>query len=58
MLTAYGLQQAWTNISNDKQSVIEVMALKPEGYLLKTMPPADIIAAVDDFFAKRKFKMQ
>ena len=43
---------------SDKQSVIDVMALKPEGYLLKTMPPADIIAAVDDFFAKRKFKMQ
>ena len=43
---------------SDKQSVIDVMALKPEGYLLKTMAPADIIAAVDDFFAKRKFKMQ
>ncbi len=43
---------------SDKQSVIDVMALKPEGYLLKTMPPADIIAAVDDFFAKRKFRMQ
>ena len=43
---------------SDKQSVIDVMALKPEGYLLKTMAPADIIAAVDDFFAKRKLKMQ
>ncbi len=43
---------------SDKQSVIDVMALKPEGYLLKTMAPADIIAAVDDFFAKSKFKMQ
>ncbi len=41
---------------SDKQSVMDVMALKPEGYLLKTMPPADIVAAVDDFFAKRKLK--
>ena len=40
---------------SDKQSVMDVMALKPEGYLLKTMAPTDIIAAVDDFFAKRRF---
>ena len=26
----------------DKESVLEVMALKPEGYLLKTMPPAEM----------------
>ncbi len=38
----------------DKESVLEVMALKPEGYLLKTMPPADIIHAVDEFFERRK----
>jgi len=38
----------------DKESVMKVMALKPEGYLLKTMEPAQIIAAVDDFFEKRK----
>lgn len=38
----------------DKESVMKVMALKPEGYLLKTMEPSQIIAAVDDFFEKRK----
>ena len=38
----------------DRESVLQVMALKPDGYLLKTMPPADIINAVDEFFAKRK----
>ncbi len=41
---------------DDKESVLKVMALKPEGYLLKTLPPADIIAAVDDFFAQQKLK--
>lgn len=38
----------------DKQSVIDVMSLKPEGYLLKTMPPQDIIATVDNFFVKQR----
>lgn len=38
----------------DKESVLEVMALKPEGYLLKTQSPQDIIGTIDDFFAKRK----
>jgi len=39
----------------DKESVMKVMALKPEGYLLKTMKPEQIIQAVDDFFEKRKW---
>lgn len=38
----------------DKESVLQVMALKPDGYLLKTMPPEDIKKSVDDFFIKRK----
>lgn len=38
----------------DKESVMKVMALKPEGYLLKTMEPAQIVQAVNDFFEKRK----
>lgn len=41
----------------DKESVMKVMALKPEGYLLKTMEPAKIIQAVDDFFEKQKAKL-
>lgn len=39
---------------SDKESVVNVMSLKPEGYLLKTMEPAQIVKAVDDFFEKRK----
>ena len=41
---------------NDKESVANVVKLKPEGYLLKTMPPAEIIKYVDDFFEKQKSK--
>ena len=38
---------------NDRESIMEVLALKPEGYLLKSMKPGEIIAAVDEFFEKR-----
>lgn len=39
---------------SDKESVLKVMGLKPEGYLLKTMPPQEIVRYVDEFFEKRK----
>lgn len=38
----------------DKESVMQVMELKPDGYLLKTMPPEQIKKSVDSFFEKRK----
>lgn len=38
----------------DLESVKKVMELKPEGYLLKTMPEESVKKAVDDFFVKRK----
>lgn len=38
----------------DKESVMQVMALKPEGYLLKTMPPEQIKQSVDNFFERKK----
>lgn len=38
----------------DKESVKKVMALKPEGYLLKMMPEEDIKKIIDNFFAKEK----
>lgn len=41
---------------DDKESVLQVMSLKPDGYLLKTLEPAKIIQAVDDFFEKQKGK--
>lgn len=39
---------------NDRDSVLSVSNLKPEGYLLKTMPPAQIVKTIDDFFEKKK----
>lgn len=39
---------------NDKESVMKVTALKPDGYLLKTMEPDKIVQTIDDFFEKRK----
>ena len=42
---------------SDKESVQKVMALKPDGYLLKTMPPEQIRQTIADFFEKRKAKM-
>ncbi|MCR4587388.1 MAG: response regulator [Lachnospiraceae bacterium] len=38
----------------DKESVMKVVALKPEKYLLKTMPPQEWINSIDEFFAKQK----
>ena len=42
---------------DDRESVMQVMALKPEGYLLKTMEPARIIAEVDAFFERQRAKL-
>lgn len=40
---------------NDKDSVMTVMKLKPEGYILKNKPADDIKKAVIDFFKKQTF---
>ena len=40
----------------DRESVLQVLALKPEGYLLKTMTRDKIMLAVDTFFEKRKYE--
>ena len=39
---------------NDRESIIKVMDLKPEGYLLKTMEPERIVEEVNKFFVKQK----
>ena len=39
---------------NDKKSIMDVMALKPNGYLLKSMEPIEIIRAVDTFFNEHR----
>ena len=41
---------------NDKESVMKVMELKPERYLLKTMPPDVLLQNIDDFFKMQKVK--
>ena len=38
----------------DKESVMEVLKLKPDGYLLKSMRSTEIVAAVDNFFEMPK----
>ncbi len=38
----------------DKESVMEVVALKPEGYFLKTIKKEELMANLNEFFAKRK----
>ena len=41
-------------VKSDKESVMKVVSLKPEKYLLKTMPPDELIANIDEFFEKKK----
>lgn len=40
----------------DKESVKSVLALKPAGYLLKTMAAEQIVESIDNFFEKNKAK--
>ena len=40
----------------DRESVLKVLALKPDGYLLKSMEQTKLIAAIDDFFEKQKYQ--
>lgn len=39
---------------DDKQSVQKVLALHPQGYLLKTLPPDQIVSNINEFFQLRK----
>lgn len=41
---------------SDRESVMTVMALKPQGYLLKSMSKEEIVEAVDHFFETKKWK--
>lgn len=40
---------------SDRESIMRVMKLKPQGYLLKTMSRDDIISAIDNFFLSNKW---
>ena len=39
---------------DDKESVMSVLSLKPEKYLLKTQPPEELIRNIDEHFEKLK----
>jgi len=39
---------------NDKESIQQVLDLKPEGYILKTTKPEQIVQMINDFFRKQK----
>lgn len=39
---------------NDKESIQQVLSLKPDGYILKTTSPEQIVQTIDEFFIKKK----
>lgn len=41
----------------DKESVMKVLALKPDGYLLKSLGRDELLRSVGDFFEKQKYKL-
>lgn len=43
---------------NDRESIMKVMELKPEGYLLKSMEPQKIMQEIDNFFEKRVYTLK
>lgn len=43
---------------NDRESIMKVMELKPEGYLLKSMEPQQIMQEIDTFFEKRVYTLK
>ena len=40
----------------DKETVLKVMSLKPQGYLLKSMKQVDIVSAIDHYFETKKWQ--
>ncbi len=42
----------------DKESIMDVMELKPDGYLLKTMKPFAVRQYIDEFFIKRDAQLK
>ena len=40
----------------DRETIMQVMALKPQGYLLKSMEPDKIVEYIDNFFEERRRK--
>ncbi|MBQ6442509.1 MAG: response regulator [Lachnospiraceae bacterium] len=42
---------------SDRESIMRVVNLKPQGYLLKSMSSDDIVAAIDNFFISNKWDL-
>ncbi len=40
---------------SDRESIMNVMRLKPQGYLLKTMNKDDIVSAIDNYFIEHRW---
>ena len=40
----------------DRETIMNVMSLKPQGYLLKTMEPEKIVESINQFFEERRRK--
>lgn len=40
---------------SDRESIMKVMKLKPQGYFLKTMPRDEIVKSIDDYFKAHKW---
>ena len=38
----------------DRESVLKVLALKPDGYLLKSMEKTALLKSLEEFFEKKK----
>ena len=47
-----GIPVVFLTGKDDWESVMDVMPLKPEGYLLKTMPPEEIRKSIEEVFEK------
>ena len=35
---------------NDKNTIVKVLSAKPDRYLLKTLPPKELLKSIDEFF--------
>ena len=40
--------------SSDKETVTQIMKLHPDGYLLKSIGPEQVIQSIEDYFYKSK----
>ena len=40
----------------DRESVVKVLALKPDGYLLKSTDKTTLLKSLEEFFEKKKYE--